>query len=1154
MYLDKENEDLKVELINSIIKHKLVVFVGAGISRLMGLPSWKEVAIGMLESAYNNRLVNFNQKELIKYRISNPKMLITIVYNLYEERSQKCSNPKKWIEKYYSELKNLLSETLTNEKKYRILSALKAINAPIITTNADELLDFTHYKIYEKVESSMNEISSFINTPSIVHIHGSVRDNKTLVFRIQDYLSTYTNTTETQDFIRNLFHSPVTLLFLGYGLSELELLQYLLDSDNVVEANRYIFEGYSSSENIIKTSMKKYYEIYKIKQITYCKDEIGYDAIMDLLDEISKKIQKETPLTINSVHEIMNIIKNDSDVDYNRITRRIKEIDSSYYPQVFQEINGLNKPFIWYKKFYELEKKHFYSPEILLQKDGAGVYYTWDILFYFNQISNCLLKSEIEEYNTISAQLLYEIDCFIIKSPASVNDSNFILNYFDLIMNYNQDNQINYLSNLFDLLIKSKNYIFSLILHRLNELQIKKIEIVYLVFDKALEYFYVTKSTYVDVLIEMMNKYINNLLIEQYDKLIDKVCSYIDMIIGNNKFEYYDMGAIDDYNDNKNTMKFKDLLILYITRIVSFVSKEKIDQILKRPKSHFHLKLKIYCISSRFSEYQSVFFGLTNPFDDWDSYASLFFLIQKNHMLFDDEQFSKLNLWVNETNFGRKNKEYIGAIKFQLFSMLGEYNLESKEKLLDYKKYSNQAIPAFNDLNKHFRLLDPVDNSKQEYLKIEDYDEKQIVQYIKMSNGSFFEDDMHRAIIQYFTKNINTLLTEKKVVLSMNLNLICDSVELIKKHKETVEDSSYISFLYSLVDVVINNGYDVFWYIIDLIESKELYIKNQKHIESILTRLLNYYASKTYNEHTLNDKIINHIINNPIYHLTKEYIHLIVKTSVKEIPSIIINLLEENNSCFVKAALVSSIKEINEINEEWTKANIGMLMDNCVGETNYSAYSLPMSNVDFFKYNLNQLDFFKLFLQHLRQTEDSITKHYYYFWIIQNYNFVDDSYIFDVCEDFKSTQMVLLIEKMCAEQKIDATLINKALDSYLKQHNEILDDKLLSSLIKLWCLFEMDELLDFIKSIVNKTRYINLTSLQKLLPEFLRNDNLKVIEIIKVILLKKYSNAEKLYEFAKDIHEIIGKRKNYTRLCECLIELSKRDVRFYEFIESLQKN
>ena len=61
---------------------------------------------------------------------------------------------------------------------------------------------------------------------NVVHIHGCVDDPDSMVITTRDYLDHY-STTEVQDFLRYLFEKK-TVLFLGYGLEEIEVLEYIL--------------------------------------------------------------------------------------------------------------------------------------------------------------------------------------------------------------------------------------------------------------------------------------------------------------------------------------------------------------------------------------------------------------------------------------------------------------------------------------------------------------------------------------------------------------------------------------------------------------------------------------------------------------------------------------------------------------------------------------------------------------------------------------------------------------------------------------------------------------------------------------------------------------------------------------------------------------
>ncbi|MEJ9263415.1 hypothetical protein P4517_33100, partial [Bacillus thuringiensis] len=126
-------EEFKIPDINryeDIIKAaktgNLIIFVGAGVSRLLNLPSWYGYALEMLKDAVEKGVIEDEMYEQLKEE--DPKKILTICKMLFDEKeiSPKSANEIFKFEK--------------NEKYKAIYEKLYSMNAIYITTNYDECL------------------------------------------------------------------------------------------------------------------------------------------------------------------------------------------------------------------------------------------------------------------------------------------------------------------------------------------------------------------------------------------------------------------------------------------------------------------------------------------------------------------------------------------------------------------------------------------------------------------------------------------------------------------------------------------------------------------------------------------------------------------------------------------------------------------------------------------------------------------------------------------------------------------------------------------------------------------------------------------------------------------------------------------------------
>jgi len=89
---NKENKILPVPEIPLAIKDavsegKLAIFVGAGVSRIVGCKGWDDLASTLLNICHIQELINFKEKESLK-TVRNNKELITITYELLKDNGK----------------------------------------------------------------------------------------------------------------------------------------------------------------------------------------------------------------------------------------------------------------------------------------------------------------------------------------------------------------------------------------------------------------------------------------------------------------------------------------------------------------------------------------------------------------------------------------------------------------------------------------------------------------------------------------------------------------------------------------------------------------------------------------------------------------------------------------------------------------------------------------------------------------------------------------------------------------------------------------------------------------------------------------------------------------------------------------------------------
>ena len=143
----------------AVSDEKLVIFIGAGVSRIIGCLGWKDLSVRLIDIAYKEELINFHEKErLVK---EPPRKIITIFQQILGR------------EKYEKVLKDSLQAKNSLVEKYPIYEKLYKMRAIYITTNIDVYFDkyFESSNIFNYPYEFRREN---IKVLSLFHLHGSI--------------------------------------------------------------------------------------------------------------------------------------------------------------------------------------------------------------------------------------------------------------------------------------------------------------------------------------------------------------------------------------------------------------------------------------------------------------------------------------------------------------------------------------------------------------------------------------------------------------------------------------------------------------------------------------------------------------------------------------------------------------------------------------------------------------------------------------------------------------------------------------------------------------------------------------------------------------------------------------------------------------------
>jgi len=305
------------------LRCNLVLFIGAGASRVAGCPGWDEFANGALQQLIDKELLTYSEFEQIK-RLS-PRIKLSIARNIATETNTTIN---------YDELLPTPKKPHLNGKS--LYSSLFKLGRVFVTTNYDRWLDErivdktvsatpaetpnapapNKMKVIHKVNDFLPAVLAQPNT--VIHLHGSVLDPFGMVLTTRHYVERYTNDHRTGDpsaenptltFLEYLF-ANYTVLFIGYGLEELEILEYVIlkareQHEEENEVRHYLVQGFFSHEQTVVRSMEQYYRREcGIQLIPFLRDQKNHDQLIEVIEHFSKKMPAKEPLLLELGYQL----------------------------------------------------------------------------------------------------------------------------------------------------------------------------------------------------------------------------------------------------------------------------------------------------------------------------------------------------------------------------------------------------------------------------------------------------------------------------------------------------------------------------------------------------------------------------------------------------------------------------------------------------------------------------------------------------------------------------------------------------------------------------------------------------------------------------------------------------------------------------------
>ncbi len=703
--------ELPQEIIRAVDNNTFAVFIGAGVSRIIGCTSWYNLADNLIESCFLNSFINFKEKETL--HTYDPKKAITICQHIFKKNE------------FEEEFLNIIKKALESDPKkvtsFDIYRELHGLRGLFVTTNADNCFQgqFERLNIaYKQGDFEFNAQEDKLDNSILYQIHGSLLDPSTLVFTVPQYLEKYKDRQFTE-FMLKLF-SKYVILFVGYGLDEFEVLDYLVtkfDSTKGKEIKHFILLPYYRGENRILEFDQYYYSSLGITVVPYEKDENGYNQLYEVLKAWNSEVNQVSTYLYSSFGVIEEAINNFNEISAINVFQIIKN-DKPQRLHFFKKLAICSDPFPWLEPLYE---RGYFDPKenpFLQKVPGKDGYYSevenWDVLGY---LKNLATKNAIRPSNQITTHISHIIDTvFEYRNEEGkrvenyYTDSALIKIICKLPKEIINEKHIRFIESALDSklnnpFIASDIYedVFPFLIYNRNkDLLLKLLDVI----------FKYKKSNDLFKYSSIIEEFWLNRCIDEYKKAIIKLCGIeaseiiinkIEEIVCEDKTQFgiFPIMTIEDDGQSLSKENYESLCVSFVRDIFQDINpdvlRDMVPNLLSRSHSIFK-RIAVHTISYHYDKLNKFLWSWNiNPLNEYLLKHEIYELFRKNCLSFSKSQIETIICWIESAKYYEDDLSSPDLDKYLAYKkkswLLPLLQTHNPEIVTLYEKY-NEINPA----------------------------------------------------------------------------------------------------------------------------------------------------------------------------------------------------------------------------------------------------------------------------------------------------------------------------------------------------------------------------------------------------------------------------------------------------------------------------
>jgi len=822
--------NLPSEVKAAIDNKQLAVFIGAGASAIIGCDNWRRLAENLVEKCFetpklddkNQKCINYKVRESL-LQINDPKKIITICKYILEKNVNR--------DEFFDIVKQSL-EPKSKHSRFNFYNELYGLRGLFITTNIDEHFD----KLFNKSQIVCRR-GSFtlknIDPAKLYHIHGSISEDITVILTVKEYLDRYSNDADFQRFLQEIFSSKV-VLFVGYGLNEYEVLDFLITKTGMSipeKPRHFILRSYYSGEETLLEFDEHYFSQLGVRVIAFNKDESGNNQLYEIIRKWKTEISQTTQFLIHTFEDIKKAANNYDPSDRDQILQLITE--GSMRQEFFKQLSQSADPAPW---LGPLKNNGYFVPKNY--EVATPAYY--DFLSQLAALENAAKINSVTPLKETTDTIVE-----IINSLIDYRDENgkrfendwidryvvriiFLLE-LDLIEDYYFNHVRMCLESNYDPLLISgeiEETLFPKLIENNAKTQILKILNIIFEFKKCVPPKFELYTTLIDhyYLEEIVKKYTEDVIricgLEAVCVALEKVEAVLK--VDSTQFHEIWIPSIDE-NDKED--RDDSQLVHFIWSGFSILGptqiRQKINELLQKDPPIFR-RIGICAIDHNYRELKNLFWGLTyNPLQEYHTETEVYELLKNHCHEFSKDEIHKTITWIETKNYhedrlSRNPKEtelYLAREKKGwLSAILESDDPDVKKSFAEYHAiFSGEVKPREKRITGPYLIKDASPITKEHFLQKSNAD---IILFLNTfredSSGSSILssralcDVFRQSIIENPKRFVNDLVSFLELKRSYQYGLLIGLTEAWRAEKAFEWDN-----IFDFLNAVIES--DTFW-------------------------------------------------------------------------------------------------------------------------------------------------------------------------------------------------------------------------------------------------------------------------------------------------------------------------------------------------------